>query len=80
MIAIELCLPPKVNASEFERTHADDSARRADDVALGPAVVVAPGTGTPTRLVAAEQPAGRQDHPALEATARPRARVGQARH
>ena len=36
--------------------------------------VVAPGT--PLRLVAAEQPAVREDHPALEGMAQPRARRG----
>ena len=76
MIAIELCLPPKVNASGFERAAHADAARgaHADDVAFGPAFVVAPGT--PLRLVAAEQPAVREDHPALEGMAQPRARRG----
>jgi len=63
MIAIELCLPPKVNASGFERAPMQMTARGARTMSpLALRSWSPPEPGTPPRLVAAEQPAGRQDH------------------
>ena len=48
----------------------------ADDVAFGAAVVVAPGTRHAAKIGVVEQPAGREDHPAVEGMAQPRAHRG----
>ena len=52
----------------------------ADDVAFGAAVVVAPGTRHAAKIGAVEQPAGREDHPAVEGIADRGPTVGQAPH
>jgi hypothetical protein len=53
---------------------------QADDVAFGAAVVVAPGTRHAAKIGAVEQPAGREDHPAVEGIAHRGPTVGQALH
>ena len=50
----------------------------ADDVAFGAAVVVATGTRHAAKIGAMEQPAGREDHPAVEGIARAHRGAGSA--